>query len=262
MYDPKHVWSDNYSDTCHKGVLCFYTEHAACCDVKDEERCICRANTHDDGHRYASGEVRKGPFEPRDIMNHVCKITGQIRSEFIQQYQRLCSRNQRLRKPTADEIIKHRQKMLADAVGARNDTSNARLWSKLQSYKTCFPCLRTIPDHVLPCGHALCENCVSDFGTPSQRYESVVEIDKCVLCLQSWQDKQLVRTKPRCAGVRILTLDGGGVRGALEIATLLKLEERIGLGVPIREFFDLVIGTSTGRCHSHRRSFILHFNDP
>lgn len=251
MYEPKHVWSENYSDICRDGVLSFYKEHAACDDKQDEERCICRANTHDDGHRYPSGKVRKGQFEPREIMNHVVQIKNQIRSEFLDQYHTLCRRSHELRRPTADDIIKHRRKMFADAVGARNDTSNARLWSNIQSYKTCFTCLRMIPDHALPCGHALCENCAKDFGTPSQSHESVVEIEKCVLCLQTWAEKQLVRTKPRCAGVRILTLDGGGVRGALEIAILLKLEERIGLGLPIREFFDLIIGTSTGK-------FLLH----
>lgn len=251
MYEPEYVWKENYSDICHDGVLSFYEEHAACHNVQDEERCICRANTHDDGHRYPSGGVRKGQFEPRDITNRVIVIKDQIRSEFLDQYHKLCRRRHELRKPTADDIIRHRRIMLADAVGARNDTSNARLWSKLQSYKTCFTCLRMIPDHVLPCGHALCENCAKDFGMPSQRQESVVEIDECVLCLQTWEEKQLIRTKPRCAGVRILTLDGGGVRGALEIAILLKLEERIGLGLPIREFFDLVIGTSTGKCFWH-----------
>lgn len=247
MYEPRHVWDLNYSAICHNGVLSFYLEHAACYDVQGEERCICRANTHDDGHRYPSGEVRKGLFEPRNLESHVSKIKDQIRSEFLAQYSTLCRRGFKLKRPTADDIVKHRRKMLADAVGARNDTSNARLWCELQSYKTCFTCLRMIPDHVLPCGHALCENCATDFGTASQKQESVVEIHECVLCLQTWAEQQLVRIKPRCAGVRILTLDGGGVRGALEIAILLKIEERIGLGLPIREFFDLIIGTSTGK---------------
>jgi uncharacterized protein len=49
---------------------------------------------------------------------------------------------------------------------------------------------------------------------------------------------------------RILTLDGGGVRGALTIAFLEKLEAEIGAieGRPTRlgEWFDLIGGTSTG----------------
>jgi patatin-like phospholipase/acyl hydrolase len=55
--------------------------------------------------------------------------------------------------------------------------------------------------------------------------------------------------KPRCAGARILTLDGGGIRGIVELALLQALEKEVGLGVPISELFDLVVGTSTGTLH-------------
>jgi patatin-like phospholipase/acyl hydrolase len=55
-----------------------------------------------------------------------------------------------------------------------------------------------------------------------------------------------VRLKPRCAGARILTLDGGGIRGIVELALLQSLDMTVGLGLPIRDLFDLVIGTSTG----------------
>jgi predicted acylesterase/phospholipase RssA len=43
---------------------------------------------------------------------------------------------------------------------------------------------------------------------------------------------------------RILSLDGGGIRGVITAVWLEELEER--LGGPIREHFDLVAGTSTG----------------
>lgn len=45
-------------------------------------------------------------------------------------------------------------------------------------------------------------------------------------------------------GVRILTLDGGGTRGFTAVIMLQRLEEK--LGRPIHEYFDLVVGTSTG----------------
>jgi patatin-like phospholipase/acyl hydrolase len=55
-----------------------------------------------------------------------------------------------------------------------------------------------------------------------------------------------IQLKPRCAGVRVLTLDGGGIRGVVELALLQALAEETGLGVPIRDYFDLIVGTSTG----------------
>jgi hypothetical protein len=88
-----------------------------------------------------------------------------------------------------------------------------------------------------------------DFGSVSPEQESAILLEQCVLCLDAWEVPQLIKLKPRCAGVRVLTLDGGGVKGILEIAMLLKLEEKIGLGLPIQDFFDLVIGTSTGSCN-------------
>lgn len=43
---------------------------------------------------------------------------------------------------------------------------------------------------------------------------------------------------------RILSLDGGGIRGLMTAIWLTRLEEK--LGVPLRERFDLIAGTSTG----------------
>ena len=71
----------------------------------------------------------------------------------------------------------------------------------------------------------------------------------CALCSIDYPgDRYLIRLKPRCAGVRILTLDGGGVRGIIELALLQAVHQAIGLGdsLPLRAFFDLIVGTSTG----------------
>jgi patatin-like phospholipase/acyl hydrolase len=54
--------------------------------------------------------------------------------------------------------------------------------------------------------------------------------------------------KPRCAGARILTLDGGGIRGIVELSVLQALHNAVGLGdFAMRDMFDLIVGTSTGR---------------
>ena len=56
--------------------------------------------------------------------------------------------------------------------------------------------------------------------------------------------------KPPSAGVRVLSLDGGGVRGILELIVLRYLQDyvavELGTYVPVIEMFDLVVGTSTG----------------
>jgi patatin-like phospholipase/acyl hydrolase len=50
-------------------------------------------------------------------------------------------------------------------------------------------------------------------------------------------------TRPR-AGSRVLCLDGGGVRGLIQIEVLRQLELRTG--AKVTEIFDWIVGTSTG----------------
>ncbi len=45
---------------------------------------------------------------------------------------------------------------------------------------------------------------------------------------------------------RILSLDGGGIRGVFTAGLLAALEEREANGRPIGDFFDMIVGTSTG----------------
>jgi hypothetical protein len=128
-------------------------------------------------------------------------------------------------------------------------TKTPDMWQRMKSNKTCFSCLQSVPDHVMPCGHVYCEECVKEIGRPSSDYESTIVVSDCALCHETFRDGylQLVRLRPRCAGVKILTLDGGGVRGIVELAILDRLGVRVGLGISITEMFDLIMGTSTGK---------------
>ncbi|KAK4185799.1 hypothetical protein QBC35DRAFT_502844 [Podospora australis] len=123
------------------------------------------------------------------------------------------------------------------------------LWTRIRSNKTCLGCLQAVPDHVLSCGHAYCPRCVQETSTPTQFAECAWVVHHCVLCdrEQGQGNGHVVQLKPRCAGVRILSLDGGGVRGIVELGLVQALEEEIGLSnVRLAEMFDLIVGTSTG----------------
>ncbi|KAH0354229.1 FabD/lysophospholipase-like protein, partial [Aureobasidium melanogenum] len=47
-------------------------------------------------------------------------------------------------------------------------------------------------------------------------------------------------------GVRVLSLDGGGMRGIMELEVLRAIEKSLGGNIRIQSFFDLIVGTSTG----------------
>ena len=57
--------------------------------------------------------------------------------------------------------------------------------------------------------------------------------------------------KPPTAGVRLLSIDGGGVRGVLPLKALGNLEATFnrlaGPSGPIQEHFNIALGTSSGK---------------
>lgn len=44
----------------------------------------------------------------------------------------------------------------------------------------------------------------------------------------------------------ILSLDGGGIRGVLQLGLLWALDQALGKEIPLGEVFDLCVGTSVG----------------
>ncbi|KAI1103045.1 FabD/lysophospholipase-like protein [Jackrogersella minutella] len=114
------------------------------------------------------------------------------------------------------------------------------------SYSACLCCLRELPECALPCGHVLCFPCVQIYGTRTSR--TTIEISRCPLHVRDViaNPPWVISTKPRYAGSRVLCLDGGGIRGVIELQVLIELENVLGPDLPIQLFFDLIVGTNTG----------------
>lgn len=67
----------------------------------------------------------------------------------------------------------------------------------------------------------------------------------CILC--GVKGEVIFRFVPPTAGARVLSLDGGGVRGVIPLIFLSHLQSLLSqLECPIQEFFDFVCGTSAG----------------
>ncbi|KAI9691461.1 MAG: hypothetical protein M1822_007532 [Bathelium mastoideum] len=117
--------------------------------------------------------------------------------------------------------------------------------SKFISLTTCYCCLMEVPEHPLQCGHVLCTRCVKAYGHQHDSHSMLM--DYCPLhSTQRFDRPWIIHFKPDYAGVRILTLDGGGMRGILELEVLRAIELTLGGKIPIQAFFDLIVGTSTG----------------
>jgi hypothetical protein len=119
-------------------------------------------------------------------------------------------------------------------------------WPSIQSNDTCFVCVRRRPQYGLPCGHCICETCVQLFGNASTLDPWLYEVDQCFLCRLATPGVA-VKTNPKTATVRVLSIDGGGVRGIVPLAFLKILQDRIGLPYPVQNHFDVAYGTSSGK---------------
>ncbi|KAF2773221.1 hypothetical protein EJ03DRAFT_323724 [Teratosphaeria nubilosa] len=113
------------------------------------------------------------------------------------------------------------------------------------SHSTCFCCLMDVPEHPLPCGHVLCTACIKAYGKQSK---TSVSLPCCPLHREAtkWTMPAVVRFKPSGAGVRVLSLDGGGIRGIVQLEVLRAIEVSMGGHLPVQAFFDLIVGTGTG----------------
>ncbi|GAW20800.1 hypothetical protein ANO14919_103110 [Xylariales sp. No.14919] len=120
--------------------------------------------------------------------------------------------------------------------------------ASITGQRTCLACLSNTPTNMLPClpkQHCICEDCIRRYGR-GDTGDSIIRITSCPLGCSLSKTPWTIRVKPRTAGARILSLDGGGIRGVAELAILTELERQVGMGIRIQELFDLVIGTSTG----------------
>lgn len=117
------------------------------------------------------------------------------------------------------------------------------VWKGLRSNRTCFSCIRRMPETVLSCGHAFCDICIRLFGIPVAGFEYRYKLKRCTLCGLGSVEKMF---RPPTAGARILSVDGGGVRGVVPLEFLGMLQHAIGAACPIQDLFDLALGTSSG----------------
>ena len=125
------------------------------------------------------------------------------------------------------------------------------LWphlAEIKTFRSCLSCLALRPEKVLGCGHAICDICVRRFGQRSTLTRHSYHLPQCILCGRfQAKERALFNLIPPSAGIRILSIDGGGIRGVIPLIHLHHLHSELEmLGSPIQNFFDYVCGTSAG----------------
>lgn len=104
-----------------------------------------------------------------------------------------------------------------------------------------------MPEKVIVCGYALCDPCIKIFGHRSPSEKNTYELSECLLYGVSYANS-IFRYVPPTAGIRVLSLDGGGVRSIIPLMFLAHLERLLcRFCCFIKDYFDFVCGTSAGK---------------
>ncbi|OAP64551.1 hypothetical protein AYL99_00523 [Fonsecaea erecta] len=275
--EPDEIFDDGLGELCLKGLQIYQKQFLRCSLWMDDgTRCVNYTYNHD-RHQSEKCLIWNGSIDRSGFEKETSDVVAGIKKAFNCFYSELWKSSS----PTLERTSSLRRRILGNdreptnppltrvgTFSSEDFRQPTALWSTVRSNMTCFACLQYAPDHVLPCGHGFCEDCVKDFGTVLPQRSYHYALDECVLCgttAAQWHEQrnkraaalgrlpepplpqsQVARLSPRCGGIRVITLDGGGIRGIVELALIQKIEQRTGLGLPIAEFFDLVVGTSTG----------------
>ena len=119
----------------------------------------------------------------------------------------------------------------------------------------CLSCMVTTANLRFECGHGLCSVCLRLCADQRswERVKLPTQLIRYHLPLCPFCDFPIeldLNIHPVTAGLRTLSLDGGGVRGIAIIITLIEFLRRFnfrtGLHQPIQSLFDMFVGTSVG----------------
>ncbi|KAI5805973.1 hypothetical protein EDC01DRAFT_609926 [Geopyxis carbonaria] len=263
--------SKHYKDLFLEAHTDFYEKHWLCEEIdKKGNRCVNVARSHKKGHQRSNGKsFGGGPFKA-SINDPVTKLI--LQNALLDKIdKKLCSLVEELKQnlktldgsPLEDKKAAeiHLNRTLAEytcekrwsrtrrgRTALRQDENKVVIEVPLVSYTTCFCCLSATPIHVLNCTHVICQSCLESFSEYDEKNLQRV-LTVCPLCCNSnslWKEPWTTPVKPPTAGLRILSLDGGGIRSIVQLKILEELEKMINIDMPIQEFFDLIIGTSGG----------------
>jgi hypothetical protein len=140
----------------------------------------------------------------------------------------------------------------AAALRQESLSHHCQYWALLKTNRICLFCLRRKLEHVMKCGHAICDACICIFGVPMNGREYYYEVDSCILC--QVQVSFQARLLPPTCRIRFISTDGGGSGAVIPLRYMDAFQHALNLPHPIQENFDFGIGTSSGWSRLHEGS--------
>ncbi|KAF3808980.1 hypothetical protein GCG54_00011172 [Colletotrichum gloeosporioides] len=256
---PDFVFNGDLKSICMKAVDSFLIVYRRCgfVDPQTGDRCVNLRYGHALGHQSRTGAILSdGPFVQgvfdKSLFLELIHSTLRKTMESIDE----AKAPSMVRQTSWRTLVAERHKAQLSALRQlqgypRWDSKSERIANNDTLPKICLGCLFGRVEFVLPCSHQLCVDCLEDFDSTSDdcKYPGNHTHIECVICKASggpnWPFN--IQTRPPLSGLRVLSLDGGGVRGIVELTILKRLEDFVGLDVPIGRFFDLMVGTSAGK---------------
>ncbi|KAK6496175.1 hypothetical protein TWF481_002199 [Arthrobotrys musiformis] len=229
-----------YSLSCNDAFNDFLDKHLEC-----SVRCVnYRVGHKTKGHQDKNGKIiATGDYvatvKPEYINNFRNLILSSLKSMERGEEKGAIGSEVDIKEELPSVAIAHRDKYMVpfyESFGGSGD---------FVSHTACLICLFHSPEHHLKCGHIICTPCLQTYGIPQG---GIVSIASCPMHPkdQKFWPSQMFAVKPPSAGVRVLSLDGGGVRGLSQLIFLQSLENALGFELQLTSFFDLIVGTSTG----------------
>jgi hypothetical protein len=274
---PSVVFNKDIQAICKRAMNHFLDKSAQCSYVDPDsgERCVNTKAGHAKGHQRSSGVLLKeglfvdGDFDTprflRAIDDTVVSLMKTVDAEAHsnrRKWQLLVAMHHRKNIKDLRILGGYPSPESTERVNDQNQVGPLFSWlvilglrkknDSFLSTSVCYGCLFGRPEYRLPCRHTICETCLRDNDQTvlDMQHEGTYVHKDCIVCSDFKQPgwPYRVRIRPDLSGVRVLSLDGGGVRGIVEMVVLERLEELIGIGIPIGTFFDLIVGTSAGEC--------------
>ncbi|OAP64799.1 hypothetical protein AYL99_00771 [Fonsecaea erecta] len=241
---------------CNDVMPCEYTS-------KKIPYCFNVKSAHDKGHQNEKGKREIGEYKSslmassyeKDWLRKIENNLRELNNAFIQQLRSKFTLQRRSR----TDLSSNQESSISEdlkLVSRLHDEKLAEFFSSQSkssldfiSCVSCFRCLMATPEHALECGHILCDSCIREHG--EEQDDLIILVGSCPLHggkkYMNWE----IAKKPEFAGLRILCLDGGGIRGIVELEILAAIENCINSyhstpGIQIQQLFDLIVGTSTG----------------